>query len=100
MYGERWEEEEKEKAKQRHRDAVALSNKSRKKESLMCEVPYPDTCPDMDSKQDSRDSIGRRVGVSGKSIDRARTVRQHAPDLAEKVTNAPMHRVEKMPAGG
>lgn len=37
------------------------------------------------SRGQSRDKLGAMAGVSGKSMDKVRTIKQHAPDAAEKV---------------
>ena len=46
-------------------------------------VLLPETFPE--AKGDSRDKAGKRVGVSGKAIDKAAVVAEFAPEKLKKV---------------
>ena len=68
MFGEAWREDEKRKAKERLKTSTGGSN------------PQPvETFPQADTGK-SRDKIGERVGVSGKSIDKIAVVKEYAPE--------------------
>lgn len=74
VFGLAWREHEREAAKERQRD--------RKGNQHGAHIS-PATLPDFTG--DSRDKIGQRVGVGGKTIDKAQKISEVAPDILEEV---------------
>ncbi len=71
MFADEWREDEEAKAKERQ---SLLNGKTQ----------LPVSLPEAE-KGDSRDKVGSKVGVSGSSIDKARTIKETLPSVAEQV---------------
>lgn len=70
LYGLAWKEHEQAEAKKRQAEQAKRNQPQSQK---------PETLPALD-KGDTRDKIGERVGVSGKSIDKVAVVAEYAPE--------------------
>ncbi len=81
MFAQSWFEHEKALAKERQREHGGTAP-GKKRESLVATLPQV-----IESKPESksRDKVAAKVGVGQKSIDKAATIREHAPEIAEKV---------------
>lgn len=95
MFANRWREEEDAAAKQRMADAVSQTNKGRKDN-----IPSLGNVTQAGAPVRARQKIAEKVGVGGSSIDKARDVKEFAPDLAPQVisgesTLESAHRVAK-----
>jgi protein gp37 len=79
MFADEWRRDEDRKAEKRHAELSGRPSKEKPPEML----------PEV-RRGDARDKVGERVGVSGKSVDKARTIKEVLPQVAEQVRSGAM----------
>ena len=76
-------EYEKKQADERKKEALIKGNKTRHKE----DSPVMVTLPQPEAGFKSRDKVGKKVGIGGSAIGKAKKIHEYAPAIAEQVIN-------------